>query len=315
MLATTKMSSGTSRSLGYLPCPEELKPRGLSFANLPFAYSRSCSCYMHQCRLVSEPRPCQAATLVAEEIEFLGGRAILENIFARRTQVIGAPEGSYVQDHRDCRPRSQGLRRRLQYPSFFGKAAYQLSTCPARAPQTPVSFVEQSKDRHLHQSGCGDHVNRVSSCSYLVDGRRAEANHRTFPAMRADRAAELDSAHALYLTPGVLCTGFVVTTVCASQAAASAGLRGGHHHQHGAGWSGTPKPERRRNSKPSCTPNLLFDSLHFLTEALPKIDVAFVLAPWTPSDKRIARLINFVDQGLHGGLRLTRAGFGKATNP
>eukprot|EP00439_Symbiodinium_sp_Y106_P035816 s5758_g4.t1 len=27
------------------------------------------------------------------------------------------------------------------------------------------------------------------------------------------------------------------------------------------------------------------------------IDVAFVLAPWTPSDKRIARLINFVDQG------------------
>jgi len=28
-----------------------------------------------------------------------------------------------------------------------------------------------------------------------------------------------------------------------------------------------------------------------------QIDVAFVLAPWTPSDKRIARLINFVDQG------------------
>ena len=29
----------------------------------------------------------------------------------------------------------------------------------------------------------------------------------------------------------------------------------------------------------------------------PQVDVAFVLAPWTPSDKRIARLINFVDQG------------------
>ncbi|CAE8719851.1 unnamed protein product [Polarella glacialis] len=28
-----------------------------------------------------------------------------------------------------------------------------------------------------------------------------------------------------------------------------------------------------------------------------QVDVAFVLAPWTPSEKRIARLINFVDQG------------------
>jgi len=28
-----------------------------------------------------------------------------------------------------------------------------------------------------------------------------------------------------------------------------------------------------------------------------QIDVAFVLAPWTPSDKRITKLINFVDQG------------------
>merc|ERR1712039_86961 len=28
-----------------------------------------------------------------------------------------------------------------------------------------------------------------------------------------------------------------------------------------------------------------------------QVDVAFVLAPWTPSEKRIARLISFVDQG------------------
>ena len=31
--------------------------------------------------------------------------------------------------------------------------------------------------------------------------------------------------------------------------------------------------------------------------ALHEVDVAFVLAPWTPSEKRISRLINFVDQG------------------
>merc|ERR1740123_2979070 len=28
-----------------------------------------------------------------------------------------------------------------------------------------------------------------------------------------------------------------------------------------------------------------------------QVDVAFVLAPWTPSDKRISKLIDFVDQG------------------
>ena len=42
----------------------------------------------------------------------------------------------------------------------------------------------------------------------------------------------------------------------------------------------------------------------------PQIDVAFVLAPWTPSDKRIARLINFVDQGPDG-----TGGFGLVLRP
>merc|ERR1712014_494645 len=31
--------------------------------------------------------------------------------------------------------------------------------------------------------------------------------------------------------------------------------------------------------------------------SMEQFDVAFVLAPWTPSGQRIARLINFVDQG------------------
>lgn len=43
------------------------------------------------------------------------------------------------------------------------------------------------------------------------------------------------------------------------------------------------------------------DSAEVLEQAsiinMDQIDVAFVLAPWTPSEKRIARLINFVDQG------------------
>merc|ERR1719284_443923 len=35
-----------------------------------------------------------AATLVAEEIEFLGGRAILENIFARSPSSLAGPTGT-----------------------------------------------------------------------------------------------------------------------------------------------------------------------------------------------------------------------------
>ena len=43
---------------------------------------------------------------------------------------------------------------------------------------------------------------------------------------------------------------------------------------------------------------------HFIGVTAVQVDVAFVLAPWTPSEKRIARLINFVDQGAHNDMRI-----------
>lgn len=44
-----------------------------------------------------------------------------------------------------------------------------------------------------------------------------------------------------------------------------------------------------------------------------QVDVAFVLAPWTPSEKRIARLINFVDQGGGAVLLSFIGGLSKGT--
>mmetsp|Transcript_119813 Transcript_119813/g.382467 ORF Transcript_119813/g.382467 Transcript_119813/m.382467 type:complete len:601 (-) Transcript_119813:126-1928(-) len=44
-----------------------------------------------------------------------------------------------------------------------------------------------------------------------------------------------------------------------------------------------------------------------------KVDVAFVLAPWTPSDKRIASLINFVDNGGGAVLLSFIGGLSKGT--
>ncbi|CAK9013719.1 unnamed protein product [Durusdinium trenchii] len=43
----------------------------------------------------------EAATLVAEEIEFLGGKAILENIFARPTSVRDSPDSGIVMEQVD----------------------------------------------------------------------------------------------------------------------------------------------------------------------------------------------------------------------
>ena len=45
-----------------------------------------------------------------------------------------------------------------------------------------------------------------------------------------------------------------------------------------------------------------------------EVDVAFVLAPWTPSEKRIARLINFVDQGIRLQLLSSPNGLSHAVN-
>uniref|UniRef100_A0A7S1WUC1 BTB domain-containing protein n=1 Tax=Alexandrium catenella TaxID=2925 RepID=A0A7S1WUC1_ALECA len=44
-----------------------------------------------------------------------------------------------------------------------------------------------------------------------------------------------------------------------------------------------------------------------------QVDVAFVLAPWTPSDKRITKLINFVDQGGGAVLLSFIGGLSKGT--
>lgn len=44
-----------------------------------------------------------------------------------------------------------------------------------------------------------------------------------------------------------------------------------------------------------------------------QVDVAFVLAPWTPSEKRISRLINFVDQGGGAVLLSFIGGLSKGT--
>ena len=59
-----------------------------------------------------------------------------------------------------------------------------------------------------------------------------------------------------------------------------------------------------------CMLNVCYAPLHW---SHLQVDVAFVLAPWTPSEKRIARLINFVDQGSQNDMGI-RCDIGLSAN-